>query len=43
MSPPERLATLLQPSTTLLRTPQPVSSLIVQVQLNRMAKERPTF
>ena len=43
MSPPERLATLLQPSTTPLRTPQPVSSLIVQVQLSRLARERPTW
>ena len=43
MSRPERLATLLQPSTTPLRTPRPVSSLIVQIQLSRMARERPTW
>ena len=33
---------LLQPSPTPLRTPQPFSSLIVQVQLSLKAKERPS-
>jgi len=43
MSPPERLATLLQPSIPPPRTSHPVSSLVVQVQLSRMARTRPTW
>ena len=43
MSPTERLATLLQPSITPPRAPQPVSSLVVQVPLSRTARERPTW
>ena len=43
MSPAECLATLLQPSITPSRAPQPVSSLVVQVPLSRTARERPTW
>ena len=43
MSPTERLTILLQPSITPPRDPQPVSSLAVQVPLNRTARERPTW
>ena len=43
MSPPERLATLLQPSIPPPRTSHPVSSLVVQVPLSRMARTHPTW